>query len=553
MDTLFLKYKRLLKWIIFFVRILIFMGFNNIVIAEDVLVEVRQSKIPILKELEHNPVLRIKITNSKTVILKSLSLKTSGTTNLLDLKSIDAFISGKDSVFKRNRPFNATENINEQLELKGKSKLESGVNYIWISCELNSSADILHFVNINLAGIKLKGISGPNIQHVVDQMPLRLGLALRRHGQDGVNTYRIPGLATSSNGTLMAVYDARRDTGRDLQGDIDIGLSRSFNGGDSWESMQIVLDMGEWGGLPQKFNGVSDACILVSGDDIYIAGLWMHGVINKEGKWTENLTEQSTDWNHQWKNMGSQPGFGVKETSQFLITKSSDDGKTWSEPENLTKMCKKEDWWLWAPAPGRGIVMEDGTLVFPTQGRDRESLPFSNITYSEDNGKTWQTSNPASYNTTENSVVEYERGKLMLNIRDNRNRIEKSAANGRAVFYTANLGNTWNEHPTSHGALAEPVCMASLYKHVYNSGDGYKSLLLFSNPNSKYERINQTVKMSFDGGKSWPVKNWIILDEGRGRGYSCLTSIDEHTIGIVYEGSRSDLIFQKIDIRKYLK
>ena len=58
--------------------------------------------------------------------------------------------------------------------------------------------------------------------------------------------------------------------------------------------------------------------------------------------------------------------------------------------------------------------------------------------------------------------------------------------------------------------------------------------------------------MSFDGGKTWPKDSWILLDEGRGRGYSCLTSIDAHTVGIVYEGSRSDLVFQKIDLTAYL-
>ena len=37
-----------------------------------------------------------------------------------------------------------------------------------------------------------------------------------------------------------------------------------------------------WGGLPEKYNGVSDACILVDEKtgDIYVAGLWMHGVLD---------------------------------------------------------------------------------------------------------------------------------------------------------------------------------------------------------------------------------------------------------------------------------
>mgnify|MGYP002243976521 CR=1 FL=1 len=102
------------------------------------------------------------------------------------------------------------------------------------------------------------------------------------------NTSRIPGIATSKNGTLLAVYDARYDTSRDLQGNIDIALNRSFDGGETWQPMQVVLDMKTWGGLPEKYNGVSDACILVDEKtgDIYVAGLWMHGVLDRNtGKW----------------------------------------------------------------------------------------------------------------------------------------------------------------------------------------------------------------------------------------------------------------------------
>ena len=83
------------------------------------------------------------------------------------------------------------------------------------------------------------------------------------------------------------------DLTRDLQGNIDIALHRSFDKGLTWQPIQTVLDMGEWGGLPQKFNGVSDACILVdkNTNDIYIAGLWMHGALDDNGKWIEGLNE----------------------------------------------------------------------------------------------------------------------------------------------------------------------------------------------------------------------------------------------------------------------
>ena len=138
-------------------------------------------------------------------------------------------------------------------------------------------------------------------------------------------------------------------------------------------------------------------------------------------------------------------------------------------------------------------------------------------------------------------------------MRNNRNRTEKGDKNGRAIAVTKDLGETWTEHPTSCGALVEPVCMASIHKHKYLDETGKsRSILLFSNPNSKYQRHKQTIKVSFDDGKTWPEKYWIELDEGRGAGYSCITSIDNTTIGILYEGSQAQMTFQQIDISALL-
>jgi sialidase-1 len=40
----------------------------------------------------------------------------------------------------------------------------------------------------------------------------------------------------------------------------------------------------------------------------------------------------------------------------------------------------------------------------------------------------------------------------------------------------------------------------------------------------------------------------MLLDEGSSFGYSCLTSIDENTIGILYEGSRAHMTFKSITL-----
>ncbi|TCK80846.1 sialidase family protein [Albibacterium bauzanense] len=514
-----------------------------------------QLQIPVLKGKKENPVLRIKITTSdEGQFLGGIKISTNGTSNLSDIKGVRLFYYGQDSLpgnmeTTKALLFSIVEDVDNEIVLSGNLKLKSGDNYFWLSYELNEQANLLNEIDASLLSVLIDNKEyKPSANNNIKQ---RIGVAVRKHNQDGVHTSRIPGLATSNQGTLLAVFDARYESARDLQGNMDIGLHRSTDKGETWEPIQIVIDMGKWGGLPEKFNGVSDASILVdkNSDAIYIAGLWMHGVIGDDGKWVENLTEESNNWNHQWLTKGSQPGFGVKQTSQFLIVKSTDDGKTWSDPINITEMGKKEEWWLWAPAPGQGITLKDGTLVFPTQGRDKTGEAFSNITYSKDGGKTWQSSNPAiNESTTECMAVELSDGSIMLNMRANSNKGVTDHTNGRAIAVTKDLGENWQVHSTSHNALIEPVCMASIISH---HDEENKSVLLFSNPNSMTARNRMTIQYSLNDGSSW--EKGLLLDELSSRGYSCLANIDENTIGILYESSQADMVFQAISMDDIIK
>lgn len=514
-------------------------------------IDQKQFEYPVLKSKDFNHVLQLNIQREDTLkktSIKEIIIDTKNTSNINDIESITIFYNGNSSepISNESILFSKTKEIGPLVNLKGLVELTGKDNYFWISYKLKDNADILNFVSAlcqkaysNNGEVKVSKIEKPK--------KLRMGVAVRKHNDDNVHTFRIPALISTNKGTLIAAYDARRNSDKDLQGDIDIGFNRSTDRGNTWQPMGIALDMGEYGNLPQKFNGVSDASLTVDKNTghLFVAGLWMYGVINKEGKWVENLNNNSKDWNHQWKNKGSQSGFGLKQTSQFIISRSIDDGVTWEKPINLTKMCKKKEWWLWAPAPGNGITLIDGTLVLPTQGRNENGLPFSNITYSKDGGATWKTSKPAYTNTTECAVVQLNDGSLMLNIRNNRNRQNKGENNGRAIATSSNLGETWVEHKTSTSALIESVCMASLFKH--------NSILYFSNPNTKQGRHHTTIKVSSDDGETWPVKNWLLLDEGSSRGYSSLTNVDDNTLGILYESSQADLVFQKIPLSEFNK
>lgn len=361
----------------------------------------------------------------------------------------------------------------------------------------------------------------------------RFRIALRSHNDDGVNTYRIPGLVTTNYGTLIAVYDMRYNSSTDLQEDIDIGMSRSTDGGLTWQPMRVIMDMGTWGGKPQIENGIGDPAILVDRilGTIWVAAVWAHGHPGKRNWWA------------------SGQGLEPVETSQLMLTRSDDDGLTWSEPINITNQLKNPGWHLLLQGPGKGITMTDGTLVFPAQFKDAQQMPHSTIIWSKDHGSTWQIGTGAKPNTTEAQVIERNDGSLMLNMRDNRNRKDSTITNGRSVYITSDLGITWIMHPTSRtNVLQESTCQASLIKETFMVNGKEENLVLFSNPNTKKGRHHMTIKISFDDGDTWPEEYYYLLDARHGRGYSCMTKIDNHTLGILYEGSMADLTFERINI-----
>ena len=127
--------------------------------------------------------------------------------------------------------------------LKASVKLAEGENIIWVGCKLKKNAHIDQRIGAVVSQVAFSG-RVVDLQAVPSSIQ-RLGVAIRKGGDDDVHTYRIPGLATTNEGTLIGVYDVRRRGGGDLPGDIDVGMSRSTDGGRTWEQMKIIMDMGD--------------------------------------------------------------------------------------------------------------------------------------------------------------------------------------------------------------------------------------------------------------------------------------------------------------------
>ena len=502
----------------------------------------QEKKIPLFIEKENADVFQITLDVEQGVSydLKKISLVLSEGSQTDFLKSADVSwmaASAQDTV--ETTFGTATLFADQEMVVEGKGKLESGSHTFVFNLQVKEEAVLTHRFSVEQVILSLNGKR--LAIDVEEPFQYRPATVVRAAGQDQVDTYRIPGLVTTANGTLISVYDIRYNNSKDLQEDIDVGMSRSTDGGQTWQPMQVIMDMGEWGGRPQKLNGIGDPCVLYDNETktLWVAALWMSGVTEKDMLW--------------W---ASKPGMKPEETGQFILVKSTDDGLTWSEPINITEQIKDPAWQLLLQGPGRGICMKDGTLVFPAQFKadvGEKSLDggqftcHSTIVYSKDRGETWHIGTGAKSNTTEAQVVELSGGSLMLNMRDDRNRKDKSETNGRAVAVTNDLGKTWELHPTSNSALPESNCMASIIAANLNLDGESKQVLFFSNPNNKQHRTNMTIKASLDEGMTWPEACQLELNEAGGFGYSCMTMVDENTVGILYEGVK-ELYFQSIPV-----
>lgn len=539
---------------IFYLLFLILLGYSFDVKASDT-VFIHETQIPVLIERQDNVLFYIRLDAKESKMLDEVVLDFSKSTNLADVQVIKLYYGGTEALQDQNKNrFAPVEYISshrpgatlaanpsysikcaevgpsEKVVLRGNYKLFPGVNFFWISLQMKTDASLhtkvvsdLRAVRVDGKELYCKSISSRNITH-------RMAVGVRHVGNDGSASFRIPGLVTTNKGTLLGVYDVRYNSSVDLQEYVDVGLSRSTDGGKSWEKMRLPLSFGEYGGLPKAQNGVGDPSILVDTqtNTVWVVAAWTHGMGNQRAWWS------------------SHPGMDINHTAQLVLAKSTDDGKTWSKPINITEQVKDPSWYFLLQGPGRGITMSDGTLVFPTQFIDSTRIPNAGIMYSKDRGKTWKMHHLARTNTTEAQVAEIEPGVLMLNMRDNR-------GGSRAVALTKDLGKTWTEHPSSRKALQEPVCMASLIHVDAKDNVLNKDLLLFSNPDTTKGRNHITIKASLDKGLTWLPEHQIMLDEAEGWGYSCLTMIDKETIGILYESSVAHMTFQSIKLKDIVK
>ncbi|MBU6534277.1 exo-alpha-sialidase [Streptomyces mayonensis] len=332
--------------------------------------------------------------------------------------------------------------------------------------------------------------------------------------------YRIPALTRTTEGTLIAAYDARPDAG-DLPGNIGVVLRRSTDGGATWQAQQVVRK----DAAPQ---GYGDPSLLVDRTTGRVFVFYAASV-------NQGFAGSATG------NDESDP-----DVLQAEYSYSDDDGLTWKH-ERITADIKNPAWAGMFAASGEGIQLRHGThkgRLIQQYAIRKDGANHAVSAYSDDHGTTWRTGTPVGPGGDENKTVELSDGRIMLNNRSAPYRTVAYSTDG-GVTYTPFQQDTELPDPANNGSVTRfAPDVAATHPRA--------SWLMFSNTATTGGRSNLTVRLSCDNGENWPIRKTV---ESGPAAYSTLTPLSDGTganprTGLLWErGNVDHITYSSFDLQ----
>jgi sialidase-1 len=318
-------------------------------------------------------------------------------------------------------------------------------------------------------------------------------------GQGGYNTYRIPALVRSTNGTLLAFCEGRKNSSSD-SGDIDIVLRRSTNNGASWLGMSVVQEEG------------GTAAITIGNP--------------------APVVDESTGYIHL---------LFCRNNDRVFHTVSTNDGVSWSSRDEITTSVKMNSWNWYATGPCHGIQLKHGAqagrLVIPCDHVTTNGINGAHAIYSDDHGVTWQlgASADAANGVKPNEMTCVEladappdgSARIYFNARES-----GSAAGTRSENRSMDGGATFTGLFINQTAFICPVVEGSLLRLQATNEGSVLNRILFSGPNDAAARVNLSIWSSTNETVSWSAPRQIHSGPSA---YSDMTRTATGDVALLYE------------------
>ena len=436
----------------------------------------------------------------------SLSFSLQGTSDVDDVKSVKIYSTGTSPVFDNRDLQNAVllADVEPSLDVTDcqiNAEIVSGVNYLWITVEMADDA-----TEGNVIDAELYSVSTPSQTfEIVNPSPsgdreiILAHTLLFQPGDYNSTNYRIPGVITAKDGSIVAVTDKRKYNQGDLPEDIDIVCRRSTDGGHTWSEPYTIAQGTGYN------HGFGDCVLAWTNDDNGLIAGFVGGV----GLWN------------------STPSNPIRS----YIARSYDNGQTWTEPEDITDFifgsnCVVPEHRTWRASffgSGNGLITSTGRIMFVAAIRETTAQSLSNYAvYSDDNGITWHVSGRASVSGDEAKVTELVDGRILMSIRHNGKRWYNISNDG---------GETWQSSTSTWNDITAPACNGDMIRYTSVNHGFNKNRLLHSVPFGS-SRTDVSVYISYDEGETWPVRKCIVPYSSA---YSSLCVLPDGTIGLYVE------------------
>ncbi len=317
-------------------------------------------------------------------------------------------------------------------------------------------------------------------------------------GTEGYHTYRIPAIVVSTSGTVLAFCEGRRHSDAD-DGDIDLLLRRSRDGGATWGPTELVFSDGP--------DTIGNPCPVV----------------------------ESTS--------GAVCLAFCRNNDRVYVTRSTDDGSTWAAPEDITETVKLPEWGLMGTGPGHGTQLASGRLLVPCWAHPPRFAPPGRTLciYSDDGGFTWRRGEcvPGVDWGDEAQAVELPDGTVYLSIR------AKPDKPFRAFAWSRDGGHSWSEVEW-HEDVPEPAsCQGSVLGLADTRCRDHLRVLICNPAGPKREEL--TMRVSEDGCRTWPGVKVVAPGPAA---YSDLCVLPDGTICCLFERGR-DHAYETITFARF--